>query len=357
MLAQVFIQAILDKLSSGYVVGTLVFLLIFLTAIFIKKAVVKLLGRKVQETSTKLDDVILKTLVRAIVPFGFLVGLMTAAYLFPLPANIRLISTKVLLSLTIVYASWSIADFLSELAEVYLSEMKSILPAKSIFTNLLKLGIIIIGILILLQTLGVSITPLLTTLGIGGLAVALALQDTLANLFAGLHLILSGIIREGNYVRIEEANMEGYVVDITWRNTVIKTISRNYIVVPNTRMASSILVNYYMPETEMSITVPVGVSYDSDLEKVERVTIEVAKEVMREVAGLTDEEMRPYPLIRYYEFGESSINFKAILKVKEFSQQYIVKHEFIKRLHKRFQDEGIEIPFPIRTIIMKRNQS
>ena len=97
----------------------------------------------------------------------------------------------------------------------------------------------------------------------------------------------------------------------------------------------------------MAVLVQVGVHYDSDLEKVEKVTIEVAKEVMREVKGGVPEFE---PFIRYHTFGDFSINFTVILRAKEYTDQYLVKHEFIKRLHKRYKEEGIVIPYPIRAI-------
>ena len=147
-----------------------------------------------------------------------------------------------------------------------------------------------------------------------------------------------------------ETGEEGYVIDITWRNTTIRALPNNIIIVPNSKLASAVIVNYYLPQREMAVLVQVGVSYDSDLEEVERVTVEVAKEVMREVEGGVPEFE---PFIRYHTFADFSINFTVILRAREFVGQYLIKHEFIKRLHKRYQQEGIEIPFPIRTVYMK----
>jgi small-conductance mechanosensitive channel len=115
-------------------------------------------------------------------------------------------------------------------------------------------------------------------------------------------------------------------------------------------LASTIITNFSLPAQEVSVMVPVGVSYGSDLEKVERVTIEVAKEVMREVHGGIP-EFEPY--IRYHTFADFSINFNVILRAREYIDMYPLKHEFVKRLHRRYKTEGIEIPFPIRTVHMK----
>ena len=219
----------------------------------------------------------------------------------------------------------------------------------SLLSNLARIIVFVFGILTILQTLGFSITPILATLGIGGLAVALAFQDTLSNLFSGLYLIISRQVRTGDYVKLE-TGQEGYVIDITWRNTIIKELPNNVIIVPNTKLASAIFTNYHLPAKEITVPIQVGVSYHSDLERVEQVTLEVAQEVMQEVSQCVAEFK---PFVRFQSFGEFSITFTVFLRVNEFFDQNIAKHEFIKRLHKRYQEERIEIPFPSRDIYLK----
>ncbi|MGI2908537.1 mechanosensitive ion channel family protein [Tolypothrix sp. VBCCA 56010] len=223
----------------------------------------------------------------------------------------------------------------------------------SLLSNLATTTILILGTLIILQTIGVQITPILTTLGIGGLAVGLALQDTLANLFSGVYLIISKQVRTGDYVKLEDKH-EGYITDITWRNTTIKELSNNVIIVPNSKLASAIFTNYHLPVKEITLTINVGVDYDSDLEQVERVTVEVAKKVMQEVSP---ELIENEPFIRFHTFGDSSIDFTVFMRVNEFFDQRIAKHKFIKQLHKRYQEEQIKIPFPIREVYTQANQT
>jgi small-conductance mechanosensitive channel len=198
------------------------------------------------------------------------------------------------------------------------------------------------GTLILLQTVGVQITPIITTLGISGLAVGLALKDTLENFFSGFYLIFSKQIRTGDYLKLDGGH-EGYVTDITWRNTTIQELTNNIIIVPNSKLASAIFTNCHLPVKEISLTVHVGVDYESDLDYVEHVTIEVAKEVMQEVAP---ELVNNEPFIRYQKFGDFSIDFIVYIRVNEFFDQRIARHSFIKKLHKRYQKEGIKIPSP-----------
>jgi len=190
---------------------------------------------------------------------------------------------------------------------------------------------------------------MLTALGVGGLAVALALQEPLANFFAGVFITLAGQVRLGDYMKLD-TGQEGYVVDFSWRSTRLRMLANNLVVVPNAKLAQAIVVNHDLPSKALAVPVDVGVDYASDLEHVERVTIEVAREVMAQVrGGVPDFE----PFIRYHTFGDSSIDFSVILRANEFVDQYLVKHEFVKRLHARFNKEGISIPFPITTIPLR----
>jgi len=212
--------------------------------------------------------------------------------------------------------------------------------------NVARIIIYILGILLIFYSLNIQITPLFATLGVGGLAVALALQGTLADLFAGFYISASKQIRIGDWIKLESGE-EGYVTDITWRATQIRMMPNNLVLVPNDKLAKAIVTNYYFPEKEMALRLYLGVHYSSDLDKVERVTCEVAKEVMMEIQGGVP-EFEPY--IRYQTFGDFSINLMVVLKIKEVFDRHLITHEFIKRLHKRYKTEDIVIPFPIRAI-------
>ncbi|OPX17834.1 mechanosensitive ion channel protein MscS [candidate division WOR-3 bacterium 4484_100] len=295
------------------------------------------------------DEVIIDSLRGAIVFWFLLAGIYGAVMHLPLSPNLSTIIIKILVVIIILSVTFFFIRLTTGFLRLY-SQKTAALPSASLLINLTKGVILVLGGLIILQSLGISITPLITALGVGGLAVALALQDTLSNLFAGFHIIVSKMVLPGDYIKLATGE-EGYVTDVSWRNTTIRALPNNIVVVPNSKLASSILTNFHQPVNEMSVLVQVGVSYDSDLEKVEKVTIEVAKKVLKEVpGGIPDFE----PFIRYHTFGDFSINFSVILRVKEFVDQYLIKHEFIKRLHKRYQAEGIEIPFPIHTIYMKK---
>jgi small-conductance mechanosensitive channel len=274
-------------------------------------------------------------------------GLYGAVSWLPLSHDQRHTVNRALLSLVILSATVIGARVAADAIKLYALRTGGVMQASSIFITLGKLLIYIVGFLILLQTLGVSIAPILTALGVGGLAVALALQDTLANLFAGVHLLASKKIRIGDYVKLE-TGQEGYVTDINWRNTSLRQLPNNMIIVPNAKMASAIVINFYRPQNELAVPIECEVDYESDLEKVEAVTKEVIRDVMQTVdGGVPSFE----PVVRFHTFGDWSIKFTANLRAQEFADQYLLKHEFVKRLRARYAAEGIHIPFPVVRVL------
>ncbi len=217
----------------------------------------------------------------------------------------------------------------------------------NVIRKIVNVTVLALLVTLVLAQLGYKITTLLAGLGIAGLAVALALQDTLGNLFAGFYMLLDQPLKRGDYVKLETGE-EGFVEEIGWRHTKIRPWDNNVIIIPNNKLAQSILVNYYLPEQRQRVYVYCGVSYDSDLEHVERVCKQVALEVMRRVEG-SDPQWEP--LVWFQEFGDSNINFVVILLIKRFGAQYVLTHEFIKALHQRFKEEGIEISWPVRKVV------
>jgi small-conductance mechanosensitive channel len=203
-----------------------------------------------------------------------------------------------------------------------------------------------LGLLIFLDSIGISITPILASLGVGSLAVALALQDTLANLFAGLYMVADKPIEAGQFIRLESGD-QGYVTRLGWRSTWIRTPGDFVIVVPNSKLAGSLITNYDLPAREFSTSVDLGVAYDSDLERVEQTALEIAREVMRSVpGGVPGFE----PSVRFNAFADFSIRVSVGIRVRDFASSQLVRHEVMKRLVARFRADGIVIPFPVRTL-------
>jgi len=208
-------------------------------------------------------------------------------------------------------------------------------------------GLVIgLGLLIFLDSIGISITPILASLGVGSLAVALALQDTLANLFAGLYMIADKPIEPGHMIRLPGGE-EGYVTRVGWRSTWIRMPQNNMLILPNSKLAGNTIINYDLPQPDITVTVTVGVHYASDLDAVERVTLEVARDVQRTVQGAVPDAE---PAVRYQGFADSSIQFQVALRASDFPGTAVVRHEFVKRLQRRYRSEGIVVPYPVRTL-------
>ena len=322
-----------------------------LLGIVAEKVLLPLLLKASKRVHLDSASLVMRSIKGMLILWGFLAGMMGALSAIVLKPDVARFLGHVpvvlfLFSLTVVLARVSIGLF-----DLQARKGKGDTPTISLFGNLIKLGVYILGVLVILQSLGISITPVLTALGVGGLAVALALQETLSNLFAGLQIIAARQIKPGDYVHLDTGE-EGYVADVTWRNTTIRAIANNMIIVPNSKLASTILTNFHHPVKDLLVYVNVGVHYDSDLEHVERVTMEVAEEVQAAVDGAKRDHK---PRVRYNEFGDSGIIFRVVLSAEEFYDSYELTHQFIKRLKKRYDEEGITIPFNMVTLDIPDN--
>ena len=327
----------------GFVVGGLV------VGIVLELVVIRRAHKLAERTRFKWDDLLIGS-VRGVGTMLFGAGgvylALNVGTVDPLLVNtIQNVLMVLVLGSVVIAAMRAVGGGVEMLSDRAGGAIKS----PTLVLNLARIAVAVLGLFIILQNLGIDITALITALGIGGIAVALALQDTLGNLFAGVQIILSKQVRQRDYIRLSSGE-EGWVTDVKARNTTIQTFpDGNLVTVPNATLASSIVKNFSMPRTALWVTLEVGVSYDSDLDHVEAVALEVAEQVLAEVdGGVPGKE----PIVRYHTFADSSVNFDVRMMVREFESQGPVRHEFIKRLHRRFGDEGIEIPFPIRTVMM-----
>jgi len=285
-----------------------------------------------------------------------IVGLYSMILQFPLSddytkrANVAL---AVALTLAVVYAALRVFNVA---IRTYYQELREVRDPRAAYIGglrkLVNIAVIVVAALIVTGQLGYEITPLLASLGIAGLAVALALQDSLSNFFSGFYLMLDQPIRPGDYIQLD-SGQEGFVQEIGWRNTRIRPFNNNLVIVPNAKLADSVIINWHQPAPEMSVYVRCGVAYHSDLDEVERIAKEVGHEVQDRVEG-TNREWEP--VVRFKEFGDSNINFVTVLRVTDPTQRFLLEHEFIKALFRRFNEEGIEISFPMRTVIMRHEQ-
>ena len=314
----------------------------------LKKILYRWTGKTAHKTSSRLDDIFFEALDLPLTLGIFVSGALILERISAVNGRYSVSPYFVTVSkaAVIIAIVLFLDKFLKNLVRLYAKSVDILRGSSDIVQVVVRAVIIGMGALILLDSLGISVTPLIASLGIGSLAVALGLQPTLENFFAGIQIVIDRPIMEGHFVRLESGE-EGYVEKIGWRSTWIRMLPNNMIIVPNKVLFASKIMNFYYPQTELAVLVEVGVSYGSDLKHVEKITTEVAEEVLKSVAGGVPEFK---PFIRYHTFNNSSIDFTVILRAKEFTDQYLIKHEFIKRLHERYQKEGIVIPYPLRTL-------
>lgn len=302
-----------------------------------------------EKTDSQFDDIALQTMHGPILLWVAILGLNLAAHFTDVPAWAAGFLGKTFLVLWILSITAALSRLVVLLIRYKGTAINGALPVTTITQTLAKILVIGCGILVLLNTLGISITPILTALGVGGLAVALALQDTLSNLFSGFYLGLSGQVRAGDYVKLSSGE-EGYVTDTSWRSTTLRALGNYVIVVPNAKLGQAILTNYHLPEKRMSLLIPVSVSYECDPDTIETVLLEEAQAAAGHIVGLLAD---PPPFVRFIPgFGSSSLDFTLICQISEFVDQYLVQHELRKRIFRRLRKERIEIPFPIRTVYL-----
>jgi small-conductance mechanosensitive channel len=279
--------------------------------------------------------------------WNFILAVHFAIQSSQLPHNFTAKAPEVLQVLFIASLTLMFMRLAGDLVRQLGEQVPNAAPVSTLTQTLAQLVVVILGLLVILRVIGIEITPLLTALGVGGLAVALALQDTLSNLFGGFYVALAGQVRLGDYIKLNTGE-EGYVTDIGWRSTVIRTLGGNMIIVPNAKLAQAVVTNYYLPQKAMGISVQVGVSYASDIDLVERVLLEIGRQAAVEVPGMLAD---PAPYVTLDPgFGDWSLNFQLNLQIAEFSYQGNVRNELRKRILRRFRAEGIEIPFPTRTV-------
>ncbi len=325
---------------------------------FTMSTVVKQLTKK---TKTTLDDRLLDAFHRPLFIFilahGFFLALTSTTFLDKWQIYVNK-AWVVCVLIVVIYGVQRVATALirwygDEIAVKTKSNLdEKLLPLVRRFSTVL---IYVIGGLVILDNVGIKLSPLLAGLGIGGIAVALALQPTLSSLMAGAFVAADGTLGAGDFIELLNGP-NGKVLEIGWRTTRILTPTGNLVVVPNSKLVDSIVTNYYSPTPEMSVVIPCGVSYESDLNQVERVCIEVARQVMNDLPESVIVKTAE-PIVRFREFGDSNINFNIILRARDWGNTIVVTHEYMKRLHARFGQERIEMNYPVRKLVYVRERN
>ena len=340
-----------NVLSNEYFSAALILIISIILSRVFTYILKKYIERFANITKTNIDNILVEILKGPayffIIFIGFYIAINSLNILSPYEKwinGIFFIGIVIILTLILV----KIIDIL---VIRWLKVKKKFERTPRLINRIINILIYIISLLIILEHFNIKLTPIIATLGVGALAVGLALQNTLSNFFAGIHIISDRPINVGDFIEIEGTQISGHVDDIGWRSTRIKTLSNNIVIIPNSKLSESIIINNSMPQQEMSIVVQCGVSYNDDLEKVEKVTTDVARRIQKTTKGA----IKTFePFIRYHTFGDSNINFSIILKVEKVVDKYLITHELIKELKKAYAKNKIEISWPVRKVYMNK---
>ena len=328
----------------------LVFVAVFAAASLARRIIFRGLGRLAARAEGPIYDALLTALRRPALYWVILLALVTAVADLDeadVPHRIaHAFSVAILVLLTI-----SMALALARLTIVLMQHSFRRSAASIRITTLTRTLVYLFwgipALLLVLHSFGFEVTPALATLGVGGIAISLALKDTLANLFAGFYVSLSGQLDKGDYIHLD-SGAEGYVVDIHWRVTTLRTSANNLVLIPNSKLAEAIVTNYSQPAKQLTASIAYSVHYDTDLELLDRAVLEEARSAVGLVAGVTDQPA-PQNLLMP-GFGESSLDFTLLVGVTQQEDERAVADYLRRRLLERFRKDGIRIPYPTRSI-------
>lgn len=337
----------LSDTAALFLVPLGVLLLTFAVGYAIERVLVWSL-RRAEGTRTKVDDVFARALRGPIRGLAIVAGLGIALLVLDLPAQAHAWIRGLLGVFLGVAVVLVVARLLAGLVETYGERAHLEGPSRRLARRLSTIAVWSLGVLLVLQQQGINVTPLLTTLGLAGLAVALAFQDTLSNLFAGVYIQADRPLDVGHYVRFEEHNLEGFVVEVGWRTTKIRTLGNNLVVIPNARAANSIVTDFTLPEPRMSLLVGVPVALEANAARVEQLILDEAQKAAGTIPGFLKE---PAPFVRFIPgFTEKGLEFTLICQVETFVDQYAVQHELRHRITARLHAEGLAPSVPQRSV-------
>lgn len=311
----------------------------------------KVVLRLAKKTKTELDDLIVKKTNRPISLILLLIGIRLA--LFPLGLKQGLIGVleHIIFSLVIIvitYIAMAVLDiFIDNWAKKAAERANSAIDNQFIpvFHRFSRIFVSIVGLLFMLTVWGIQIGPLLTSLGIAGIAVAFALQSSLANIFGGASILLDKSVKVGDKIKLDNETM-GTVVDVGLRSTKIKTFDNEMVTVPNGKLADSKILNFIQPGLGIRTVIEFGVEYGSDTSKVREIVLSTIKR-------LPNVLKEPEPKVLMAEMGDFALRFKALFWVREFDVKFDTKALAVEEIYNALRKSGISIPFPTRTVYMK----
>lgn len=340
--------------KNKYVYSLTILVVSYLLSKFVVFVSQRLILRLTKKTRTNLDDLIVKKTNKPISLILLLIGLRLA--LFPLGIKQKALdmlenTISSIIIVVITYTAVVIFDILidnwgKKAAEKTKSPIDDDLIR--VFHKFSRVFISIIGLLFILPVWGIQIGPLLTSLGIAGVAIAFALQSTLGNIFGGMSVILDKSVKVGDKIRLDNETM-GTVMDVGLRSTKIKTWDGELITIPNGKLADSKILNFMQPEPTVRIVIEFGVEYGSDTSKVRKIVLDTVSKI----PGVLKE---PAPKVMMMEMADFALKFRALFWVGNFDIKYDTKALATEEIYNALRRERVGIPFPTRTIYMRNEK-
>ena len=305
--------------------------------------------RLTQKTKTAVDDILIRA-VKNVVTYSIpIIGLTLALTPLALQASIPERILFSFLAVLLMLGAISLVDDMSKWLEKNWLERtastldKGLLP---LLRKVVQASVAIIGILIILGKWEVQIGPLIGALGLGGLAIALALNSSLSNIFSGVQLILDRSVNVGDKVQLESGEA-GVVLDIGLRTTLMQTYDNEVISLPNSQLANARIKNYTKPDATIRVSVDFAVAYGSDVSQVKGVVLDA-------ISQLDDILQEPGPQVLFLNMGDFSLDMCGRVWVDNYGKQFGRKLEMTELIYNTLKKSGIEIPFPTRTVYMKQ---
>ncbi|MDO9034755.1 MAG: mechanosensitive ion channel [Methanoregula sp.] len=310
--------------------------------------IVRWLKKKAEATESLLDDIILMAVGRPLIVAIIALSVYIALTRFDIvPESMNwLITDQVINAFFILLGAWIVSVFSFNLIRTYgtLAAEKTetdlgdrLLPILEIAARYL---IWFVAFLLILADFKIDITPLLAGAGIGALALALAAQDIIGNFFSGAIIAVDKPFKIGDRVKID--TFLGDVVSIGPRSTRIKSLDNQIVTFPNSKVTSSVVINYAMPDLKLKVRIPFSVAYGSDMDKVKEILLAIAHEAGKKTSWVV---IDPAPSVYFLEFGESSLNGQLIVWANNYGSLWDVQDYVNCRIARRFAEEKIEIPF------------
>ncbi|MBU4070209.1 MAG: mechanosensitive ion channel family protein [Nanoarchaeota archaeon] len=339
-------------IANSYFRAFVIFIAVFLGTRIVLFILEKISLKITKKTKTELDDKLVKKCSMPLTIIAFLVSLKITINEILFQEHVEMILSNAIFSLLIIVLAYVvyvvvnivIINFMKKIASKTKSQVDDSII--SLFHSVLNIALIVISLLYILSIWGVQITPLLAGLGIAGLAIALALQPVLSNVFAGVSMVLDHSVRIEDLVYLDQQT-KGKVEKIGLRSTRIRTFDNEMLIVPNIKLSESIIQNVALPEPKSRVVIQFSVCYGSNINKVKKILLKEIKKIK-----LISKE--PEPLIRFLEMADSSLNFKVYFFVDSFENRFTAIDEANTVIYDALNKNNIGIPFPQIDVHVKK---